>query len=66
MGKDERSGGLHKRSAEDWGDRDRALSERFVIQMRATQHAISIGKGRCAKERPAEILSRLSKLFFSI
>ena len=55
----ERSGGLHKRSAEDWGNPlTRAigaepLSEVCLPYMRASARKIYWG-GRCGKERPAE------------
>ena len=68
-GKHKRSEGLHKRSAEDCGKplaprQGSALSEAWFPYARA-QHADLLG-GRCGRERPAEILSRLSRLFFSL
>ncbi|AEU37584.1 hypothetical protein AciX8_3284 [Granulicella mallensis MP5ACTX8] len=54
----QRSGGLHKRSAEDWGDPlTRAGAEPlerlgFLMRVRSTQID---GGGPCGKERPAEM-----------
>ena len=66
----ERSGGLHKRSAEDWGKpfapRDRAepLSEGLVsLFVRVSAHEFS-GSGVAGQEQAAEILSGFSSVSF--